>query len=335
VVTIMARSSSGLSGAPWWVFALAIGAFAALGYGMYFVTLMMEKKRQRQRQSGRADIERAPRQFQASDMWGKTAIGVTQDGFLVDQRPGVVFPFSEATLGPWTHQGMSVGTTLHLVSGPHHFALGGVDHRKAAAAPFEAPDVEYTDATISASDFDELVAMVAQRRGWHLRGAASAEPTRCVLVPNTSKAWTDSMVPWADFVQRGRRKKLPHIVIATAKDTIWVIEQDANALVASAPVAQVTATPSFYNPQSKAGHVVTSISSGHWEYSKTAVLVLGVPGLPPLTIACPMSPLTSASRFEWHGEAPREKSPDYLVSGPDWLTLVETFGLTPRLLQTV
>jgi hypothetical protein len=48
-----------------------------------------------------------------------------------------------------------------------------------------------------------------------------------------------------------------------------------------------------------------------------------------------MSPLTSASRFEWRGDVHREKSPDYLVSGADWLTLVEAFGLAPRLLESV
>jgi hypothetical protein len=304
---------------------------------VYFVTRVMEKKRQRHRQSGQVDIDRADgaTRFEASDMWGKTVIAVARDGVLVDQKSGVVFPFSGVKLGPWTHQGMSMGTTLHLLADPHLFVVGGVDHRNAATTPLEAPDVEYPDVTMRAPEFGELLTALAGRCGWDARRPTSAEPTWCVLIPNTSKAWTDSMMPGADFIARGRRKKLPHLAIAAGKDVIWVVDQN-NAPVASAPVAQVTATPAFYNPESKAVHAVTSImNSRSWQYAKTPVLVLSVPGLPPLTIGCPMSPLTSASRFEWRGDVHREKSPDYLVSGADWLTLVEAFGLAPRLLESV
>jgi hypothetical protein len=270
-------------------------------------------------------------------MWGKTVIRVTRDGLLVDQRPGVVFSFSDTKLGPWILQGLAVGTALHLQSGPHRFVLGGRDHRVAPATPLAAPTVEYdVDASMSASDFDELLTVVARRRGWDVRQPALGEPTRCLLVPNTSTAWPDLGVPGRDLVQRRRRKKLPRLAIAAGKDAIRVIEQDTNALIASASVARVTATPTFYNPESKAQHTMRNIeelatSDWEWHYAKTPVLVVGVPGLPPLTIGCPF---TSTYRFEWRGEVPRGTSPDYFVSGADWLTLVETFGLAPQLKES-
>jgi hypothetical protein len=66
------------------------------------------------------------------------------------------------------------------------------------------------------------------------------------------------------------------------------------------------------------------------------VLVVSIPGVPPLTIGCiePSQKLLpmNAWRFSWLGRVPHEKDPAYLVSGAGWVTLVDTFGLTPRLL---
>jgi hypothetical protein len=53
---------------------------------------------------------------------------VTSDGLAIDKRPGEVFPFGDAQLGPWIHPGpggTTKGTAIHLRSGPHRFVLGG------------------------------------------------------------------------------------------------------------------------------------------------------------------------------------------------------------------
>jgi DNA-binding beta-propeller fold protein YncE len=73
----------------------------------------------------------------------------------------------------------------------------------------------------------------------------------------------------------------------------------------------------------------------------TAVLVVQVADSQPLTIGCPdwAGPPTTtwggstkmAYRFAWRGEVPPGQEPAFVVSGADWLTLVEKFGLAPRL----
>ena len=60
-------------------------------------------------------------------------------------------------------------------------------------------------------------------------------------------------------------------------------------------------------------------------------LVIGVPGAQPLTIGC-LDIVGSEFRFSWGVNAARpNERPAYVVSGGDWLTLVEAFGLTAQL----
>ena len=70
------------------------------------------------------------------------------------------------------------------------------------------------------------------------------------------------------------------------------------------------------------------------------VLIVRVPGLQPLTIACgaygPDAGRwtwsgTWKGRFSWRGDVPKEKPPAYYVSLAEWLTLIEKFGLAPYL----
>jgi hypothetical protein len=96
------------------------------------------------------------------------------------------------------------------------------------------------------------------------------------------------------------------IAIDVGKDALSVIALDNNALVASASLAQVTATP--------AKHV-----------SGTPVLVVGVPGLRPMTIRP-----HHTQRFHWHGEVAKAKGfLPYLAADEEWLMLVDRFGLAP------
>jgi hypothetical protein len=129
----------------------------------------------------------------------------------------------------------------------------------------------------------------------------------------------------------------PGLAMDVGKDAIWVTDLNLNALIASAWLAQVTATP--------AENRTYVFRAGTWT---TPVLVARVPGLQPLTIGCPDSPESAwprvsysaagvnrnVSRFSWRGEVYQENQPEYVVSGADWLTLVEKFGLAPQLEDT-
>jgi hypothetical protein len=65
------------------------------------------------------------------------------------------------------------------------------------------------------------------------------------------------------------------------------------------------------------------------------VMVVRIPGLQerlqanrPLTISC------RDTRFSWCTQVPSEPPPAFVVSGADWQTLVEKFGLAPYLAVT-
>jgi hypothetical protein len=241
---------------------------------------------------------------------GQILVGVTSDGLTVSRRPGDVFSFSDAQLGRWSFSdqrfgGMTTGTALHLRSGDHRFVLGGRDHRVAANARLQAEPVDIVDAWIWASDFAELLTMIGSRSGLEVRGPVPGEPTRCLLFRKPS------------FEAVALK---PSLAIDVGTEKISVVNPDTNARVASASLAQVTATPA------------------EWTFSQQIkstlpVLVVCGPGVQPLSIGCldgigVQGPRFSFNpkgqyRFVWRGEVPKEKEPTYWVSGADWLTLVE------------
>ena len=147
--------------------------------------------------------------------------------------------------------------------------------------------------------------------------AASGKPTRCVLLKYPSS--------WGAFRGEGAGPPRPGLALDLGTDAIWVIDPNTNELMASASLGQVTATP--------AKHETSSDSRSH----TTAVLVVAVPGLEPLTIGS----TTFAGgysfgrglqhRFSWRGKVRKAKRPAYFVTDGVWLTLVEKFGLTPYL----
>ena len=71
------------------------------------------------------------------------------------------------------------------------------------------------------------------------------------------------------------------------------------------------------------------------------VLIVRVPGLAPLSIGCrdetdPLGTWVWGSRqfprrFSWSQSVPSERETDFVVSGADWRTLVEKFGLAPQM----
>jgi hypothetical protein len=94
---------------------------------------------------------------------------VTSDGLTINQRPGDGFSFSDAKLGAWDAKApgggsMPVGTALHLQCGSHRFVLGGEDHRVRPGTRLDAAPTRKIDATMNASDFEELLAILGSAR---------------------------------------------------------------------------------------------------------------------------------------------------------------------------
>jgi sugar lactone lactonase YvrE len=264
-------------------------------------------------------------------------VDVGSGGLTASSRPGDVFSFGDAQLGEWMlagYDGTTKGTALHLRSGRHCFVLGGQDHRVAPETPLDAPPVDSVDATMWASEFDELLTMVGGPRGLDAHGPAPGQPTRCLLVSNVARMYSSSFFGMfkntATALRLNANPPQPSLAIDVGEDAISVIDLTSNARIASASPAQVTATPAASTRSVPRMGVLT-----------TAVLVVRVANSQPLTIGCPdwagppqatWSGSTKLTyRFAWRGEVPAEDEPAFVVSDADWLTLVERFGLAPQL----
>ncbi len=287
---------------------VAMGFFAAFGIGMYVFMIP----------------------FYFWNKRGNTRVCVTSEGLTANRRVGDVYSFVDASLGPWVPNkvrrgrvgAVTLGTALHLRCGPKTFVLGGRDHRVGAGVRLEAPPADRLDAWMWADDFDRLLAMIGRRSGLDVRAPAPGEPIRCLLFTN----------PWLLTRRQRARDTQPVLALDVGSDQIRVIDPKANATVASAFLAQVTATP--------ADNVVRM--SGSWKVNYVEpVLVVRVPGMAPLTIGCrdetdPVGTWVWGSRqfprrFSWSDSVPSERESDFVVSGADWRTLVEKFGLAPQL----
>lgn len=256
------------------------------------------------------------------------AICVTDDGLTVDRRRGVVFPYRDAKLGLWNfgfYGGTTMGTAMHLRNGRHQFVVAGKDHRVGAGTRLEAPPVEYVDASMPASDFDALLALTASRGGLDVRRPAPGEPIRCLLFPCPAWFFSDTFGGALASMSRSVRgfdvNPEPSLAIDVGNDAIRVIDPRTDSVLASASVAQVEAAPAVHTYYRKSGRTAP-------------VLVVRVPGLQellgakrPLTITC------RDARFKSWNCRVREEQPAFVVSGMDWLTLVEKFGLAPYLVM--
>jgi hypothetical protein len=141
---------------------------------------------------------------------------------------------------------------------------------------------------------------------------SAAESVRC-LIFNYGGGWT------------GLRRR---VAIDIDRDTVSVsgIDGERSALWASAWRQQVTVTPAAFRARKG-------------DRGRTMpVLIVSVPGLPPLTVGCdvplggPVMVLFGGGpRFWWRGRVPWVKTPSYGASVEDWLVLVESFGLTKYL----
>jgi hypothetical protein len=248
-------------------------------------------------------------------------VDVTGDGLTISDRPGDVLSFSDARLGLWvTAFGMPVGAALHLRCGAERWVLGGRDHRLAAGTRLDAPDADIVDAWVWTSEFDEILNMASRRGQLQLAQPAPDEMTRCLL-----------------FRRRG-----PRLAIDVAADGIRVGDLDADELIASASPAQLTATPETHL-WSNQGRPFIRPQRGY----RSPTMVMNVPGWRQVSIECndaaddPEGILARPpfswrpklrERFSWRGTVrKRIETPDYAVSGMDWLTLVEVCGLAPYL----
>lgn len=273
----------------------------------------------------------------------KIIVSVTSDGLTVNTRPGEVYSFSDAKLGTWgVTGGATMGTALHLQCGQHRFILGGRDRRVASGTRLEAPDAGYgqqvdVDAWLSASEFEEILTTVSRRSGLDVRPPAPGQPTRCLLFANSLL-----VQEMGAFAVRKKREFLesasqPRLAIDVGVDGIRVIDPNTNALVTAASPAQVTATPVTFRPTQRhwfpnLGHAISDAATNYWS---TAVgMRVSVPGMAPLTIGCRDTVSGLDQRFSWPDDVPAEHArADYEVSGTDWLTLAEKFGLAPHLIK--
>jgi len=158
------------------------------------------------------------------------------------------------------------------------------------------------------------------------QSVAPGEPVRCVLIEifNRRRLWRNALR--LDF-SGGR----PALAIDVGTDAIRMIDLNTNALIASARLAQVTATPKEH----------TALEDMFPSVCTMPVLDVGVPGLPPLTIGpLPLEVPPDWARRGRYGPYASSwrntvmhttKYPNYVVTNADWLTLVETFGLAPQL----
>jgi hypothetical protein len=278
----------------------------------------------------------APFAFMAFQMRGwlslnkEIVVCVTQDGLTVDRWPGDVCSFSDVRLGLWTsavYGGTTSGTALHLRCGPHRLVIGGRDHRLATGAWLDEPPVQYPNAWMAASDFDELLTTVGRRSGLGVRQPAPGEPTRCLLIACPNWFFSDTLsgslaafsTPFKFAFSRRTQSAPPSLAIDVDDNAVCVIDPVTNTVLASARLAQVTATPAIHTYYRKSGMTMP-------------VMVVRIPGLQerlqahrPLTISC------RDGRFSWATQVPSEPPPAFVVSGADWCTLVEKFGLAPYL----
>jgi hypothetical protein len=140
------------------------------------------------------------------------------------------------------------------------------------------------------------------------QSAASAPPVRYELDP---------------VFQVRKKNRKPALALDVANDAVWVIDADTTALVASSSRTQVTATPV------RCKHVESDgdSTSTYWQ----PVLVLGVPGLQPLTIGTNRTKHSKwggrAYQYVWRDKVARADKPNYLVKEEQWRELAEKFGL--------
>jgi hypothetical protein len=267
----------------------------------------------------------------------KIVISVTSEGLSVKNRPGELYPFSTATLGTWgITGGMTMGTTLHLHCGSRRFVLGGRDFRVGDGTRLDAPDAGYglpvdVDAWVSSADFDEILTMAAAQGRLQVRRPSPDDPSRVLLFPNPLLVQRTGSFAFAERQRILQASSQPRLAIDVREDSVRVVDVTNGALVASAPLMNVSAAPVTFEPS--VGHWFPTVGQVLSDYTANRMsvmpgIVLSMPGAQPLTLGCRDSSGLVA-RFSWRGDVgSRNDHAEYVVSSSDWLTLVDRFGLT-------
>lgn len=262
----------------------------------------------------------------------RVVLSVTADGLTVD---GVRYPFAGATLGTWgVTGGVTYGVALHVDSGGRRFVLGGRDRRVAPGTRLDAPDVGYglpidIDAWLPAAEFDEILA--AAGHGLNARQPSPDQAIRCLLYPNALL-----IQEMGAFATRRKREFLasagqPRLAIDVEPNGIRVVDPSTGAVLGAAALADVSATPVTYQPSQwhvlpTVGHVISDMATAHW--STMPGLYIAIPGLAPLTVGSMDTNTGLDRRFAWSAVVPTQDArAEYQVSGTDWQTLIERFGL--------
>jgi hypothetical protein len=155
------------------------------------------------------------------------------------------------------------------------------------------------------------------------------ETTRCLLFASPDEFVHPKVLPLQEHLAKAFAQQ-PLLAADVGKDAISVIHPASNAVITSAGLAQVTATPGNYAP-------VNESAEGSSRKYTQPLLILDFPGMQNLRIAIlPMhfSNWTGQQfRYAWRGKArPRDLkspalSPTHVVTDTQWLSLVEKFGL--------
>ena len=287
-------------------------------------------------------------------------VDVWPDRLVLDEGRRGVFPASSARLGVWQlpMYGVAAGTALHLHDGPQRFCLGGRDHRPHPSLRLDATPVENVDAYVAAAELDAILASLPSH-GPHAPHALAASPVpavvRCMLTPNrgSMKGGLSTALPWfvamgvasvlgvvagaldapsspvamtvlmvvialvlgaslVGTVVRSMRRPTPALVVQLEAEGLRVLDAKTGASVTAARYVHVQGLPAQHT------------YSGRTSYTMP-MLVLLVPGAKVITLGIP------DFRYSWLGDVRKEGAAEYVVGGADWLTLVERFGVRPRL----
>jgi hypothetical protein len=157
--------------------------------------------------------------------------------------------------------------------------------------------------------------------------AASGKPTRCLLFANRDESRITNQRALEEHVASAFAEQ-PVLAIDVGNDAISVIDPASNAVITSAGLAQVTATPGIYAP-------IAVWSEGTSREYKQPVLLLEVPGVQDLRIG--ILPMRFSVwngehfRYAWRGKAwarlDSKLRTTHVVTETEWFSLLEKFGL--------
>jgi hypothetical protein len=239
----------------------------------------------------------------------QVVLTVTGDGLTVSTRPGVVFGVTGAQLGPWS----TMGVALHLQSGSRRFILGGRDHRIGSSTRLDAPPVRSVDAYLWSPDFHALLGDAPSPTG---------DTARCLLYPNPYLAEQIGSFAFGEHLRFEQSRVHPSLFLDLRDDAVEVVDAGSGSAVRH---TTATATATRFRPDS-----VNSGDGTTYNYPEMTGLTLRFPDAPPLTIGC-VDLAGTEFRFSWQGDTDRSNERAvYVVSGGDWLALVERFGLTAQ-----